>query len=232
MFILFQLKRQHSADLLNAMSPATRRSPASNTPTGGLTPPHHLNTTASPAIQFPPGSSGSIFDLETPRAFDETNIGSPLKKQRASVTGLDDEAMKRRLGLGLSGVTGTDILAQIEIDFDNKNPVRPGQPGPAVQQVTEEPRPSQHLVDDPTQTQLTKMQEEGEGEEERDGKEGGVRLGVGVTMGEAGVGPTRGEAVSSTMSFGNDDQLMTTSSPSTSLKNNNNNNKMSVDEEL
>lgn len=109
-----QLKRQHSADLLNAMSPATRRSPASNTPTGGSTPPHILNSTASPAILFPPGSSGSIFDLETPRAFDETNIGSPLKKQRASVAGLDDEAMKRRLGLGLSGVTGADVLSQID----------------------------------------------------------------------------------------------------------------------
>lgn len=108
-FLSLQLKRQHSADLLNATSPATRRSPASNTPTGGSTPPHHLNSTASPSIFLP----NSIFDLEAPRAFDETSIGSPLKKQRASVTGLDDEAMKRRLGLGLSGVTG-DMLAQID----------------------------------------------------------------------------------------------------------------------
>ena len=108
-FSSLQLKRQHSADLLNATSPATRRSPASNTPTGGSTPPHHLNSAASPAILLP----NSIFDLEAPRAFDETNVGSPLKKQRASVAGLDDEAMKRRLGLGLSGVTA-DILAQID----------------------------------------------------------------------------------------------------------------------
>ena len=104
-----QLKRQHSIELLNEASPATRRSPASNTPTRGTTPPHFLNSTASPAV-LPPTS---IFDLEAPRAFDETNIGSPLKKQRASVTGLDDEAMKRRLGLGLSGVTA-DSLAQID----------------------------------------------------------------------------------------------------------------------
>lgn len=104
-----QLKRQHSADLLNATSPATRRSPASNTPTGGSTPPPNLNSAASPAVLLP----SSIFDLEAPRAFDETIIGSPLKKQRASVTGLDDEAMKRRLGLGLSGATG-DILAPID----------------------------------------------------------------------------------------------------------------------
>lgn len=86
-----------------------RRSPASNTPTGGLTPPHSVNSTASPAV-LPPTS---IFDLESPRAFDESNIGSPLKKQRASVTGLDDEAMKRRLGLGLSDLT-EDSLAQID----------------------------------------------------------------------------------------------------------------------
>lgn len=70
-----------------------------------------MNSTGSPAIHVPIGSS--IFDLEAPRAFDEADIGSPLKKQRASVTGLDDEAMKRRLGLGLSGVTG-DILSQID----------------------------------------------------------------------------------------------------------------------
>lgn len=104
-----QLKRQHSAEPLNAASPATRRSPASNTPTRGTTPPHFLNSTASPALPPP----ASIFDLEAPQAFDETNIGSPLKRQRASVTGLDDEAMKRRLGLGLSGITA-DSLAQIE----------------------------------------------------------------------------------------------------------------------
>jgi hypothetical protein len=36
-----------------------------------------------------------------------------MKKQRASLSGLDDEAMRQRLGLGLSGVT-QDTLPPIE----------------------------------------------------------------------------------------------------------------------
>lgn len=40
-------------------------------------------------------------------------IGSPLKKQRASLSGLDDEATRQRLGLGLSGAMG-DVLGRIE----------------------------------------------------------------------------------------------------------------------
>ena len=36
-----------------------------------------------------------------------------MKKQRASVSGVDDEAMRQRLGLGLSGVTA-DALPSIE----------------------------------------------------------------------------------------------------------------------
>ncbi len=112
-----QLKRQHSADLLNAASPSTRKSPASNTPNGESTPPHNLDPSIAP-VTLP---SASIFELEAPRAFDEANIGSPLKKQRASVTGLDDEAIKRRLGLGLAGLTG-DLLAQIDSVQVNEGP--------------------------------------------------------------------------------------------------------------
>lgn len=115
--ISLQLKRQHSADLLNTASPSTRKSPASNTPAGGSTPPHNLNPGTNPAI-LPPAS---IFELEAPRAFEEANIGSPLKKQRASVTGLDDEAIKRRLGLGLAGLTG-DLLAQIDPVYVKEEP--------------------------------------------------------------------------------------------------------------
>ena len=40
-------------------------------------------------------------------------IGSPLKKQRASFQELDDESLRRRLGLGLSGVK-TDVMGSIE----------------------------------------------------------------------------------------------------------------------
>ncbi len=115
--IFSQLKRQHSVDLLNAASPSTRKSPASNTPNGGSTPPHNLDPSITPATL----PSANIFELEAPRAFDEANIGSPLKKQRASITGLDDEGIKRRLGLGLAGLTG-DLLAQIDPVQVNEEP--------------------------------------------------------------------------------------------------------------
>ena len=37
-----------------------------------------------------------------------------MKRQRASLSGVDDEAMRQRLGLGLSGVTA-DALPPIEL---------------------------------------------------------------------------------------------------------------------
>ena len=45
-------------------------------------------------------------------------IGSPLKRQRASVSGLEEESMQSKLGLGLSGVNG-DVLGAIEQDKAN-----------------------------------------------------------------------------------------------------------------
>lgn len=62
--------------------------------------------------------SGSPPLLLPSLTFDNSNppsdfIGSPLKKQRASVQEPDDESMHRRLGLGLSGVK-TDVLGSIE----------------------------------------------------------------------------------------------------------------------
>ncbi len=44
---------------------------------------------------------------------DETTIGSPLKKQRASLPGMDDENMRKRFGLGFAGGMG-DILGPSE----------------------------------------------------------------------------------------------------------------------
>ena len=43
----------------------------------------------------------------------ESVVGSPMKKQRASLPGIDDEVMRQRLGLGLSGVTA-DALPSIK----------------------------------------------------------------------------------------------------------------------
>ncbi|KAL8698772.1 MAG: hypothetical protein Q9224_001702, partial [Gallowayella concinna] len=49
-----RLKRQHSAEPLNAGTPATRKSPASNTPTAGSTPPHPQQQISSLAATTPP----------------------------------------------------------------------------------------------------------------------------------------------------------------------------------
>lgn len=109
-----QLKRQHSAEL-NEGSPATRKSPASNTPTRGSTPPLVSSNAATPPTLFTSVSQ----DLKTPKLLEEGIVGSPLKKQRASLSGLDDEAMRQRLGLGLSGMAN-DVMERIEQEKDIK----------------------------------------------------------------------------------------------------------------
>lgn len=43
------------------------------------------------------------FDAGTRKADDEAIVGSPMKKARASLSGLDGEIMGRRLGLGGPG---------------------------------------------------------------------------------------------------------------------------------
>lgn len=55
-------------------------------------------------------------------------IGSPLKRQRASVSGLDEESMKSKFGLGLLGVSG-DVLGAIEQDKTSAGPVGHDKPG-------------------------------------------------------------------------------------------------------
>ena len=109
-----QLKRQHSVEL-NEGSPATRKSPASNTPTRGSTPPLIFSNTTTPPTLFTSVSQ----DIKTPKLLEEGIVGSPLKKQRASLSGLDDEAMRQRLGLGLSGM-GTDVMGRIEQEKEIK----------------------------------------------------------------------------------------------------------------
>ena len=55
-------------------------------------------------------------------------IGSPLKRQRASVSGLNEESVRTKSGLGLIGVNG-DVLGAIEQDKASSGPVGPDQPG-------------------------------------------------------------------------------------------------------
>ena len=55
-------------------------------------------------------------------------IGSPLKRQRASVSGLNEEALRSKFGLGLLGASG-DVLGAIEQDKNNVGPVAQETPG-------------------------------------------------------------------------------------------------------
>ncbi|KAI4287535.1 MAG: hypothetical protein L6R35_003204 [Caloplaca aegaea] len=105
-----RLKRQHSAEPLNAGTPATRKSPASNTPTRGCTPPAVSSLATTP----PSLLASTAFDLGSIKAFDSGTVGSPLKRARASVSGIDEETMRQRLGLGLTGVLAGDVVAPKE----------------------------------------------------------------------------------------------------------------------
>ncbi|KAL1953957.1 hypothetical protein VTO42DRAFT_2003 [Malbranchea cinnamomea] len=94
-----KLKRQHSAEALSAMSGNvdTARTPQSSTSTARSTP-----AAGQGASTPPPGKDslkkGTTIDTLDADAF----LGSPLKKQRASVSGPDDETLRRRMGSQLS----------------------------------------------------------------------------------------------------------------------------------
>ena len=135
---IIQLKRQHSVESITAASPAPakRHSPTSSTtpvrdssPTKGTLAPHATpeNNAASssnlgpllPSVAFssnqPPGSTTTA----------SNSIGSPLKKARSSLSGIDDEDMRKRFGLGIGGVNGinagggipqADVLGRMEHD--------------------------------------------------------------------------------------------------------------------
>lgn len=95
---------------MNAGTPAIRKSPASNTPTAGSTPPHVSGLSTTPPTLLP----NTAFDPALSKVLDGGTIGSPLKRARASVSGLDEEALHQRLGLGLSGVLAADVAAPAE----------------------------------------------------------------------------------------------------------------------
>ena len=100
-----QLKRQHSSDPLNA----ARKSPASNTPTAGSTPPKSTGFEQGPPPLLTSASYEPIF-----RPSEDAIVGSPLKRARASVSGADDDIL-RRSGLG-SSMLSADIMGRIEQD--------------------------------------------------------------------------------------------------------------------
>lgn len=76
-----------------------RRSPASNTPTAGSdTPPSTATLSTTPPALL----TSAAYDKPPETDADDFVVGSPLKRQRASLPGLDDEVMRKRFGLGLA----------------------------------------------------------------------------------------------------------------------------------
>ena len=98
-----KLKRQHSAEPLNANS---RKSPASASTSVGATPPAE----AVPSTAQPQLLPNNVFGGSLP---DDSVVGSPLKKHRASLYDIDNETMQKRLGTGFSS-SGGDVLAAAE----------------------------------------------------------------------------------------------------------------------
>jgi hypothetical protein len=107
-----KLKRQHSAEPLNANS---RKSPASvgTTSLGATPPPSELDPSVSAnAIPIPPQTLPNNVFGSLP---DDAVIGSPLKKHRSSLCDMDAETLQKRLGAGFTSTVGNGgILAAAE----------------------------------------------------------------------------------------------------------------------
>jgi len=102
--ITLQLKRQHSAEPLNTNA---RKSPASvGTTSVGATPPAEADI-LPPSNQTLPNN---VFGASLP---DDSVVGSPMKKHRASLYDMDNETMQKRLGTGFSSGLG-DVVAAAE----------------------------------------------------------------------------------------------------------------------
>ena len=54
------------------------------------------------------------FDPVFKQEFDSGTVGSPLKRARASLSGVDEGSLQQRLGLGLSGLVAADAAAPTE----------------------------------------------------------------------------------------------------------------------
>ena len=86
-----------------------RKSPASSTPTAGHSPPDATEPLSTPA-NSQAANNGLGPTLSGPS---EAMVGSPLKKSRPSLPGMEDDTLHKRLGLGVAGGIG-DVLGRIE----------------------------------------------------------------------------------------------------------------------
>ena len=106
-------------------APGQRKSPPSNTPTAGSTPPYIPGDKLSPPALLP----STVYDGTASKASEDFMVGSPLKKARASLPGVDEESLRAKFGLGMSA----DVLGAIEQDGSagatNVGPVAQDRPG-------------------------------------------------------------------------------------------------------
>lgn len=142
-----KLKRQHSAASLSGSNKAD----ATDTSASGETkqsssslstsPPNASATTTSAADLFKPAMNAASGEP----------AGSPLKKQRASVSGADENAIRKRIGSGLStnitDALGSSGAADITGFGTTSTPfggsLKPPEPGP--QQVPSQPQDEEEL---------------------------------------------------------------------------------------
>ncbi|KAN0083285.1 hypothetical protein V8E54_002373 [Elaphomyces granulatus] len=89
-----KLKRQHSVE------PFADAATNSNSPISGSTPPALNNLSTTPPNTSTSGPTESTSNIPDP--LNGEFIGSPMKKPRASVSGVDEEALRRRIVSGLS----------------------------------------------------------------------------------------------------------------------------------
>ncbi|KAJ9295588.1 hypothetical protein DTO271G3_6044 [Paecilomyces variotii] len=131
-----KLKRQHSSEAVGGEGDATN----SITPAAASTPP--VSTTPPNATGVPSGfaeTKKSAVD-----SLDSAFVGSPLKKQRASVSGADEDALLKRMGSGLTSNIG-EVLGSSKVSDSGANPSATsafggslGQPKPVQQPKQEE----------------------------------------------------------------------------------------------
>lgn len=93
-----QLKRQHSSASLGVNTP---KSEAASPQPSGETPSNVSTTPPTASAAAAPGATLEA-PKPTPNTLEGGFVGSPLKKQRASVSQADEHAMRRRIESGLS----------------------------------------------------------------------------------------------------------------------------------
>jgi hypothetical protein len=103
----YQLKRQHSAEPLNSNGASdARKSSKSGSPSNASTPQIGAEDLGTSPGGLAMGGGALSTSLDTTKAEENFMVGSPMKRQRASMADFDDQ-IKNRLGGGLISTSGT-----------------------------------------------------------------------------------------------------------------------------